>query len=268
MESNLQAVTSHSTLPAVRAIAAVVALEAVRGRVPWLMGAVLLVGLGLSEFTAHVAITESREIAGGLLSTWLRLCTVFVVALFVVTSMVRDLNDKGTELVLALALPRSAYLAGRLAGYGLVALVSAAACTALMAVFADPAQVALWGATLAFELLLVAALSLLCLLTLSHVTLGMSAVMGFYLLSRTMDAIRLIGESPLVGGDAASQVAMSTILDAIALLLPDLDRFARAEWLIHGGGGLPDLGLAAVQTLIYLVLLSAAALFDLQRKVL
>jgi hypothetical protein len=252
----------------VRAIAGVVALEAVRGRVPWLVAAVLLAGVGVAEFTSHVAITESREVARGLLGAWLRLCAVFVVALFVVTSMVRDLHDKGTELVLALALPRAVYLVGRLGGYAAVALAIALACTLLIAFFVPSAQAALWGATLACEVLIVAALSVLCLLTLSHVTLGMSAVMAFYLLSRAMDAIVLIGASTLAGAPSGAQRIMAGILDGIAFVLPDLDRFARSEWLIHGNAELADLGAALLQTLIYLLLLAGAALFDLQRKVL
>ncbi len=256
------------TGPAVRAIAGVVTLEAVRGRVPWLMLLVLLAGFALSEFTAEVAITESREISRGLLGARLRVAAVVVVALFVSGSMAREWSDKGMEMVLALALPRGAYLAGRLAGYAVVALACALACTLVVAVFVPPFPALVWGVTLACELLIVAALSLLCLLTLGHVTLGLSAVMAFYLLSRVMDAIRLMGASTLSVGDPAARQATSAVLDLIAFLLPDLDRFARSEWLIHGNAAASDLYHALGQSAVYLALLAGAALFDLQRKVL
>ena len=250
------------------AIARVVVLESVRGRVPWLVAAVMLGGVALSALTAEVAITESREIARGLLGAWLRLASVFVVALFVSSSVVRDFNDKGMELVLALPVPRSAWLAGRLAGYAVVALVCAAAATALLLAFVPPGQALLWGATLACELLLVSVLAVLCVLTLHQVTLALSAVLGFYLLSRVMDALVLIGSNPLVTGEQAQTPWLTRILEVIAFLLPDLDRFARAQWLIDGSATAADLGHALVQTGIYLTLLGGAALFDLQRKVL
>ena len=55
-------------------------------------------------------------------------------------------------------------------------------------------------------------------------------------------------------------------MDAIAFLLPELHRFTSAEWLVYGGAGLAELAPVAGQTLVYLVLLVAAALFDLHRK--
>lgn len=257
-----------SSASALAAITRVVVLEAVRGRVPWLMLAVLLAGAALSQFAAQVAITESREIANGLLGAWLRLAAVFVVALFVITSMVRDLHDKGMELVLALALPRAVYLGGRLSGYAVVAVGCALACTLAVALFVPALQAAAWGLTLALELIIVAALALLCLLTLRHVTLGLSAVIAFYLLARSIDAIRLIGANPLAGGDRDVHGAITAVLEALAFVLPDLTRFARSEWLIHANASGSDLAAACAQAGIYLTLLAGAALFDLQRKVL
>ena len=253
---------------AIRAIATVVLLEAVRGRMLWLMLALLLGGFALAQFTAQVAITESAQIARGALAFWLRTASVFVVALFVLSSMLRDWSDKGMELVLALALPRSVYLCGRLAGYAVVALGCAVICTLTLMLFIPWPQALIWGATLAFELLLVTALSVLCLLTLTHLTIGMSAVAGFYLLARSIDAIRLIGANPLSGGHSDAHSLMVAVVDAVAFLLPDLARFARSEWVIYSNATLADLGYAASQCAIYLVLLVAAAMFDLQRKVL
>jgi len=253
---------------AIRAIAAVVILEAVRGRMLWLMLALLLGGFALVQFTAQVAITESAQISSGAFAFWLRGASVFVVALFVLSSMLRDWSDKGMELVLALALPRAVYLYGRLAGYAVVALVCALMCTLALTIFISWQQALIWGATLALELLLVAALSVLCLLTLTHVTIGMSAVAAFYLLARSMDAIRLIGANPIAGGQSDAHMLMVAVVDGLAFVLPDLALFARAEWVFYANATLADFGYAAGQCAIYLVLLVAAAMFDLQRKVL
>lgn len=250
------------------AIARVVALEALRGRMLWLMVALLFTGFVLTQLAAQVAITESAQIANGVFAYWLRVTSVFVVALFVLNSMLRDWSDKGMELVLALAVPRSVWLGGRFTGYAAVALACAAMCTLAIMLFISWQQALIWGATLALELLLVAALSMLCLLTLTHVTLGMSAVAGFYLLARSMDAIRLIGANPLGAGQSELHRLVVAMLDAVAFVLPDLARFARADWVMYGTASVADLGYAFGQSAIYLLLLLAAALFDLQRKVL
>ena len=252
---------------AINAIARVVVLEALRGRVAWLMLAVVLTGTGLAQFMAQVAITESREVAQGVLGAWLRLGCVFVTAVFVATSMMRDWNDKGMEMVLAQALPRAAYLAGRLLGYAVVALGCSVACMAIVLFFVPFSTAVVWGVTLGGEALLIAALTLLCMLTLNHMPLGLGAVAGFYLLSRAMDSIVLMSANTLAGaGDAPGLI--TSVLEAVAFVLPDLDRFARAEWLMVSSASVADLGYAMAQTGIYLVLLAGAALFDLERKVL
>jgi hypothetical protein len=55
-------------------------------------------------------------------------------------------------------------------------------------------------------------------------------------------------------------------VDALAWLLPDLDRFTSTAWLVDHTGSLAALGLDALQTLIYGGLLVVAGLFDLYRK--
>ena len=77
-------------LTAMRAIAVVVALEAIRGRMLWLMVVFIGAGFAISQFTAQIAITESEQIAHGILAFCLRTASVFVVALFVFSSMLRD----------------------------------------------------------------------------------------------------------------------------------------------------------------------------------
>ena len=83
-----------------------------------------------------------------------------------------------------------------------------------------------------------------------------------------MEAILLIGSNPLVAGTAEEVPLTTRALEVIAFLLPDLDRFARSDWLIAGTAGLDDLWHAAAQTAVYLLLIAGASLFDLQRKVL
>lgn len=259
--------TRPAALPAARAIARVVLLEALRGRMAWLMLAVVIAGVVLAELVTQIALTDSREIARGVLGAWLRLACVFVTALFVATSMARDWNDKGMELVLAQALPRAVYLGGRLLGYAGVVAGCALACAAALAFYVPASTALVWGATLGGEALLMAALTLLAMLTFNHMPLALSAAAAFYLLSRAMDAIVLIGSNPLTGAGPAHAFVTSTV-EVVAFVLPDLHRFARAEWLMEAGASTGDLGFAMGQTAVYLVLLTGAALFDLERKVL
>lgn len=239
-------------------------LEGLRNRLMWLVAAIALIGIGISGFLNALAITESREIQVALLAALLRFSAVFLIATFVVTSMVREFNDKGLELMLALPLPRAGYLLGKLAGFAALALLPALLFGALAAMFAPPAQAALWTLSLVGELWMVAAFGLLCVLTFSHIMVALSAVMGFYLLARTIGALQLIGQD--AGGATLSQRAIGAAVDAISAVLPHLDQFTRTEWLVYPGHDWPALPALLIQTAIYLALLIGAALFDLYRK--
>ena len=248
-----------------RIIASYTLLEALRNRLMWLVALVALIGIGLSGFLGEIAITESRQVQVALLAAFLRFSAVFLLATFVVTSMVRESNDKGLELVLALPLPRASYLFGKLAGFAALALVPAVLFGLLTTLFTPPAQAALWTLSLIAELWLVAAFSLLCVLTFNQILPTLSAVMAFYLLARSIATIQLIGKGPLSDNTLAQRV-MSFVIDSIAALLPRLDDFAKSDWLVYRSGAWSALTPLLEQTVIYLALLAGAALFDLYRK--
>ena len=179
------------------AIAAYTFLEAIRNRLLWLVIAFMVVAFALAEFLGEVAITETIQFQSAFLGATLRGFAVFMVSLFVITSMVREFNDKGLELVLSLPIPRASYFFGKLVGFSLLAGLTSLLCSLCLLLYAPASQVVLWGISLTLELLIVTAFSLLCLFTFSHVTLALSVVMGFYVLSRTIGAIQLIGTGPL-----------------------------------------------------------------------
>jgi len=248
-----------------RTIAFYTLLEALRNRLMWLVVLVALIGIGLSGFLQEIAITESSQIQVALLAAFLRFSAVFLLATFVVTSMVREFNDKGLELVLALQLPRAGYLLGKLAGFAALSLVPALLFGLLTVLLAPAAHAALWTVSLICELWLIAAFSLLCVLTFNQVMAALSASMAFYLLARSVAAFQLIGQGPL-SDKSVSQQVINFVIDAIAALLPHLDEFTRTDWLVYHNGNLATLFPLLAQTGIYLALLAGAALFDLYRK--
>ena len=252
-------------MPIVASLAKAVLLEAVRNRLLWLAAVVFAVAFGLAQFLNQVAISESREIQAALLAALLRVAAVFIVAAFVITSMVRESSDKVNELLLSLPAPRSIYFFGKFAGYAAVALILALLCALPLALFTDPGGLAIWVASLVCELLIVTAMSLFCVLTLTQVVPAFAAVAGFYLLSRSMGAMQIIAGAALHEPTLTDRV-VNAIVELIALLLPALDRMTQTTWLLDSAPGASTLGAIVGQTAIYLVLIGAAALFDLYRK--
>ncbi|HEY8100790.1 MAG TPA: ABC transporter permease [Burkholderiaceae bacterium] len=249
----------------IRTIAFYTLLEALRNRLMWLIVVVAVIGIGISGFLNALALTESRQIQIALLAAFLRFSAVFLIATFVVTSMVREFNDKGLELVLALPLPRVGYLFGKLAGFALLAAIPALLFGLLTLFLTPPMQTVFWMCSLLCELWIVAAFSLLCVLTFNQIMTALSAVMAFYLLARSISALQSIGGN-LRMDHSLSQQVINAVINTISSLLPHLDQFTKTEWLVYHTGNWSMLLMVALQSAIFLTLLSGASLFDLYRK--
>lgn len=240
-------------------------LEAVRNRLFSLVIVGLVCILGLTEFIGDLAITETRAVQSSLTASGLRLFSVCVIGLFVVTSMVREFNDKGFEMLLSLSMTRTSYYFGKFAGFALLSVVIITAASLILLLYSPAVDVLAWFFSLLCESLIVIALSLLCLFTFSSITTAFTALIAFYLLSRCMHVIQLISASPILESKAFAQEFIDYLINAIAYVLPDLNLFTRSEWLVYGVST-NDVLPVVTQTVIYLLLLISAGLFDLYRK--
>ena len=190
-----------------------VLLEARRGGVPWLAAGALAIGLAAAAFLSQVALTETAALQLAVLAAVLRACAVFLVAAQVAAGTLREIQDKGLELMLALPLSRSTHYLGRLAGFVACGTALAAVFSAALLFWAPPLQVALWGLSLALEAALIAAAALFFAMTLPNVVAAIAATAGLYLLARAMPAIQALADNAARRrrrGRAGSRAARST----------------------------------------------------------
>jgi ABC-type transport system involved in multi-copper enzyme maturation permease subunit len=242
-----------------------VLLEARRGGLPWLALAALALGLALAAFLSQVALTESLTLQAALVAAVLRACAVFLIAAQVISSTLREIQDKGLELMLSLPLSRSTHYLGRLAGFVICGLVLAAAFALPLAFWAAPGAVALWGLSLACECALVAAAALFFAMTLAQLVPAMAATVGLYLLARSIGAMQAIAAGPLAEDSLGGRLARYA-LDGVGLLLPRLDGVTRTAWLLYE---VPPAGAylwSVAGIVLYTLLLVAAGLFDFHRR--
>jgi ABC-type transport system involved in multi-copper enzyme maturation permease subunit len=242
-----------------------VVLEARRGGLPWLVLGALAVALALAAFVSQVALTESLALQLAVFAAVLRASAVFLITAQVTASALREIEDKGLELMLSLPISRTAHYLGRLAGFtacgALIALVFAAP----LLFWAPPAAVALWGVSLAFESALIAAAALFFAMTLAQFVPALAATVGLYLLARSIGAIQAIADGAFAEASPASRFAQHAA-DAIALVMPDLDGMTRTAWLLYEAPPAGAYAAALTGAAIYIVLLSAAGLFDFYRR--
>ena len=251
-------------MPAVT-LARSVLLEARRGGLPWLAAAALALGLALAAFLSQVALTESLMLQAALVAAVLRACAVFLIAAQVISSTLREIQDKGLELMLSLPLSRSTHYLGRLAGFVTCGLALAAAFAVPLALWAAPGAVALWGLSLACECALVAAAALFFAMTLAQLVPAMTATIGLYLLARSIGAIQAIAAGPLAEESLAGRLARYAV-DAVGLLLPRLDGVTRTAWLLYEAPPAGAYLWSLAGLVLYTLLLIAAGLFDFHRR--
>ncbi|MBF0160942.1 MAG: ABC transporter permease [Magnetococcales bacterium] len=248
-------------------IARYTALEGVRNRFPWLLGGVLWTGWGLATFVGQLVVAETREMQVAILGAFLRLASVLLTLLLVLTIQVREIHGQGVEQLLSLAIPRSRYYFGKFLGFALLALPLALSCGLLVVPYtAQKGAALLWSLSLYSELLLVIALAQFSLLTLQQLPAAFSVVSGLYLLSRTMTDLLLVARGAIMPHGNGLQESMEALLALIASLLPDLARFTRSEWLVYGMPEREEILFIFVQAAICLLFLWCAGLFDLYRK--
>ncbi|MGE5758000.1 MAG: hypothetical protein ACM3W8_03945 [Sideroxydans sp.] len=241
-------------------------LEAMRTRLPALVLATILLLMLAGFFVGAIGITEGTRLQVGFYAASVRFAAVFIVALYVLSSVTREFSDKGLDIALALDLPRSHYILGKLAGFIIAGALVAFAVGIPLAFLTTPGAALQWGLSLACELAIVAALGLFCIVTFNQLMSAASFVLAFYLLARTLTAIRLMSAHPLVGGGTLSHEITHGLVEGVALVIPAFDLWTRTAWLVNAPPPWPEIGVLACKSMLYVALLAGATMFDFYRR--
>lgn len=250
----------------VATIARYTVLEAVRTRLPLHTLVVVAVLIGASFFVREIAITESARFQTAFYAATIRYASVFIAALYAIASVAREFQDKGLEMALALDLPRSHYILGKLAGFIVIVAVLATAVSVPLIPLAGWQPAAQWAASLAFELAIVVALSLFCVVTFNQLLPAFCFVAAFYVLARALTAIRLISAHPIADASALSHQIMGGFVEMLAFVIPGLDAWTRTGWLVDQSGSWTAMLAIAAHSALFVVLFASAAVFDMYRR--
>ena len=241
-------------------------IEAMRNRLVVLTLLVMAISFGVIEFIGDLALIEHREIQVAILAAFLRLGSMIIITLFVVTSMVRELQDKTLEMILALSVRRSSYYLGKLMGCFYVVIIVSVLFSSMLLLYAPAEQVLIWCLSLILEMMLVVAFSIVMLFTFNQIPSALTGVFILYAASRTTSSIYLMSKYPVVSHNSIAQQFMDGFIEMMTWLLPDLHRYTQTEWLTYATAEWSLLPPLVMQTAIYILFLSFLSLFDFHRK--
>lgn len=250
----------------IRTISKFTIIEAMRNRLVLLCLILLGISFGMIEFIGDLAITERGATQIAILAAFLRLCAMVIITLFVVTSTLRELKDKTLEMILAMSVRRSSYYLGKLIGFFYVVCIVTVLFALLLLVYVPFEQVLIWSLSLLLEMMLVVGFALVMLFSFNQIPAALTGVFVLYGASRTVSSIYLMSQNPIISHTSLAQQFMDGFIAVLTWLLPDLQRFTQTDWLVYGTASWDLLLPLLMQTLIYLIFLSALSLFDFHRK--
>ncbi len=248
------------------AIARYTLLEHLRGRMATSAGLLVVLGLMLARLLDGVALTESAAVQSTLVAALLRPAMVLLMATSVIVSQVREGSDRTRDWLLALPMPRSHWLGGRLGGHLMAAVMLGLTAGLTLALPAGPLAGFLWACSLALELMLCTCMAMFLSISLDQTPAALLVFAGWYVLARGMAALQLVAGMPLLADGSLFMEIAPHGLQWLGLLLPRLDLFATAPLLPDGKVAIPALQWLAGQAAIYGGLLAIASLLDLNRR--
>jgi ABC-type transport system involved in multi-copper enzyme maturation permease subunit len=240
--------------------------EARRTRLLMLLGFALGAVFTLAFFVSELAVTESLRMQTTFYAAGARLAAVFIVATHVIGSVTREFNDKGLDVLLALDLPRSHYILGKLLGFLAIGVVIGVIACLPALWMAPPVATAQWGVALVLELAVVIAFSLFCVMAFGQFMPAAAVVLAFYVLARSLTAIRLMSAHPISGADAISHDIGRWMIEGLALITPALDQWPQTTWLIDAPASWSVVFVLLGEAALYVTLLTAAAMVDFHRR--
>lgn len=260
------ATTQPSRASRILALAGLAWLEARRTRLLWAALAISALALSISLFAQSLALTEGGRLQLSVLAPSARLCAVFLTCLHVASSMLRESQDRVSDLLLSLDFPRGDYVVGKLAGYLAVSTAFAVVLGAPVVMMAQTPSASIWLLSLVLECWLVTAAALFCAVTWNHMLLGTTFVMALYVLCRTLTAIVLIATASPFRGEGAWQTSLAQALRGLSWLLPDLAAATRTTWLLEPAGAPPAAAAVLAQMAVGIGVFLGAAMVDLYRR--
>lgn len=247
-------------------------MAAMRDRLVWGIAALFLCMTCLAFFSASVAIVEQGQFVVTYMAGGLRVIALLGLILFTIFFVRRSFDSRDVEFLLTRPVSRSVFVVSHVLAFSLLAIGAGAMIALLVGAvasqYASLASFGLWAFGVTFELMIVVATAFFFSMVLgSPVSAGL-ATFGFYILAR------LMGQVLSIFHHAAHPDSMSDYLNlgagyiaqVIAVVVPRLDLMAQTSWLIYGGGALTDWMLIVAQGLVFIILITVAAIIDLRRK--
>jgi ABC-type transport system involved in multi-copper enzyme maturation permease subunit len=243
-------------------------LTAIRDRVFAAIALMLLLIAFLAAFIGDGALVEEPAAKLTFAGTAVRLVYVLGIILFITFHMRRTWENREIDMMLSRPVSRTGLVLAFYCGFAGLALllVPVAALVLRVAGKAPLDGLLLWVWSLALEGLVVTAIALFFALLVSSATAAAIAAIGLYVFGRLVGSVLGVLTGNWIDLTTPMTRFTSTVFRIVSSVMPRLDMFGQSSWLVYGAQHSALDWIATLQTLIYVPLLLAMAIYDFERK--
>ena len=226
----------------------------------------ILVATAISATLGSTAFIEEREMTLSFASSSSRLILMAGLIVFICFHIRNAFDTKEIDVILSRPISRSNLVISYWLGFSFVGLLLTIPVVAIIAFIGavDFTGFIGWSLSLVLEMCIVVALALFSAFTMRSAVTAVLGCMGFYILSRMMAFFVFTSNSGMFND--VKFIGLKWALQAISILLPRLDFFAKSDWLVYGFLSQQDWQICIAQALIFVPLLLAATMIDFRRR--
>jgi hypothetical protein len=242
-------------------------IEAGKRRFVLLFALAMLLSIVISVYAASLSMLEKQQTMAAFYGFFMRLFSACLMASWVITAEAKALDQGNAPLFFALPINRLQYLLARLGGYaGIMVLALLILSLPLLVLHVSTATLLTWCLSAGCELLIVIVLSLMLVLIFSQPVVCLFLFGVVYLFARSSGEFWRHSDAILNGNPTLSEQIMAWPLNLSTYLVPRLEDFAGASWLLRDA--VPDTTLlnVSIETAIYVPLLLAIAVERMHKR--
>ncbi len=239
-------------------------MTALRDRLFASLFVALALTLVIAAYLGSGALSEADRMTVVYAAGSARVVLTLGLTVFVSFHIERLYETRELEALLSRAISREAFIIAYWIGMAVVASIVLVPLAVVIFIFQLSIEgAAFWVTSVLLEGLVVMAFAIFCGVSMERAIPTIFATAGFYALARLVGFFTGIATQGTQSG--INQVA-NPIMEYIGYLVPRLDLVGQTRWLIYGPEASWASLLIPAQMGVYIVLLLAAAVFDLRRK--
>lgn len=232
----------------------------------------LLIGIVAAAYISSVlgstAMLETEQMTIAFTAASARVIIMIGIIVFIGFHMRNAFDAREIDVLLSRPISRTTLVLSYWVGFSAVAVCLVVPTIVLLGILGTLNQTGflLWSTSLFCESLLVVSIALFASLTIKSGVGTVLASMAIYALSRMMGFFLSTTNAGNVFKQHEMNVGAQWLMDAVSLVVPRLDFYAKSNWLIYGAKSYEDATLFLIQSAVFVPLLIAASVIDFKRK--